>query len=141
MRRHLIICAALLTAAPSLFAAAAMFRGQLVYPSGRPARDVEVSARDYISLLNTPPWNWGPGWKIRGTTKTDRQGNFTLQSSASRPADLWFQAPGILEAISHPDPSRFHRVVVGQTKVTSVTTSYGKPPVRETRSLSTRKHP
>ena len=55
------------------------YTGRVIDKSGNPIKHVKVEARDYISLLNTSPWNWGPGWKICASTETDRKGYFELK--------------------------------------------------------------
>lgn len=93
------------------------FKGVVRYPDGTPATGLRVTVLDEISAFNTPPWQWGPGYKVRGRGATDAAGRFVVPSTAAHPLSLWVEGAGIWEGVASPRPEVYHRITVGQTKI------------------------
>jgi hypothetical protein len=84
VKRHVIFAIITVVCSSTALASSTVFRGKVVREDGKPVPNAQLEAHEMVSLTNTPPWRWGPGWYVRGRGATARDGSFVLHTSSSR---------------------------------------------------------
>ena len=114
MKRHVLFAVIAVVCSSTALASAAVFRGKVIRDDGTPVANARLEAHEMVSLTNTPPWRWGPGWYVRGRAVTARDGSFVLRTTSSRIDYILAQSPTHAGNVAKPAAKRFVTIRVSK---------------------------